>query len=763
MQPRSPIAKMTDRNQRRILSQLFYGELSDREREIEAVCDLVGPTSDLDSPPLIGLLLGAPRVGKSELLRNCFDRRFNEAGGAAPFFYTLKRSRLTAEDFARDCFFQFLAQFVAFRRNDPHLIDAANQPLSIIHRAALPEDYSAVKQVIDSFTKAAEENNPAMMVRLALSAPALFAEHSRLNALVMMDNCDLITGTDLATAFLGTLGSEPTRSHRASYALTGLRRPLIKLTPPDQELFNRIKVIKIERAKDAVVEKFTRMRAERMGVEASDSTIELMSQQLNCDFFYASAIIDAAASAGVSLKTFIEFERVYTAEVLTGRIAHYLDASLREVAVTARHGRAALEAIALINEAGCPVPLDAVAERMAVPADQAEALLEGLHSRELIDVNYGFVSPSGDPVLSDYVRAKHRNEIAGAPRPVAGQELLGEKLKHSYRLMMSRFNRVIESQLVQVLSRFDFQSVPASLFDQEEYEKRYRGVSRVQVRRGLDDEKERVRLPQIVFVHDLGGGEQPGVNWRLFAASGFEGGIYTEANEVLWVIALINSKEPLDVESLGRIDQRLEPSIRSKVGKSGVLSHAVRWYISKEGFSAIAAERLSNAHAYRSSYSHLDLLQDYLTRLALSAATRPASEFELVIPIEDEAELIAARTAEQIARAADFDQESINQIKTALIEACINAAEHSDSPDRKIHQRFAIDEDKLIITVSNRGKIFSKANGQSAPSVRSPLAKKARGRGLQIIRALMDQVEFERTDEGARLVMTKYLKRPSSQ
>jgi len=147
----------------------------------------------------------------------------------------------------------------------------------------------------------------------------------------------------------------------------------------------------------------------------------------------------------------------------------------------------------------------------------------------------------------------------------------------------------------------------------------------------------------------------------------------------------------------------------------------------------------------------------------LSAATRPASEFELVIPIEDEAELIAARTAEQIARAADFDQESINQIKTALIEACINAAEHSDSPDRKIHQRFAIDEDKLIITVSNRGKIFSKANGQSAPSVKSSRAKNARGRGLQIIRALMDQVEFERTDEGARLVMTKYFKRPSNQ
>src|SRR4029077_11143245 len=145
---------------------------------------------------------------------------------------------------------------------------------------------------------------------------------------------------------------------------------------------------------------------------------------------------------------------------------------------------------------------------------------------------------------------------------------LSEKLKHSYRLMMSRYNREIESQLVELLSGFAFQSVPASLFDHVAYDDRYRGMSRVQVRRALDDEEERVRLPQIVLVHDVGWGEEPGVNWRLFTAIGFEGGIYTEANEVLWVIALINSKEPLDVETLGRINPRADPVLRSQQDKT---------------------------------------------------------------------------------------------------------------------------------------------------------------------------------------------------
>jgi serine/threonine-protein kinase RsbW len=138
---------------------------------------------------------------------------------------------------------------------------------------------------------------------------------------------------------------------------------------------------------------------------------------------------------------------------------------------------------------------------------------------------------------------------------------------------------------------------------------------------------------------------------------------------------------------------------------------------------------------------------------------RPASEFELVIPAEDEAELIAARTVEQIARAADFDQEAINQIKTALIEACINAAEHSNSPDRRIYQRFAIDEDRLVITVSNKGKNFDySANGSGAEAGATP-SRGSRGRGLQIIRALMDEVRFEPSNDGTTLVMIKYLKR----
>ena len=157
-----------------------------------------------------------------------------------------------------------------------------------------------------------------------------------------------------------------------------------------------------------------------LGIETSDSTIELMTQQLNCDFFYTRAILNAAASGGLSLKTFIEFERLYTSEVLSGRIGHYLDALVHDAAPDSRAGRAVLEALALVG--------DAVTERMGEHTSDSQALLRRMHAREMLDVSYGFVTASGDPVLADYARAKYRSEIGGAPRPVAGEELLSEKL-----------------------------------------------------------------------------------------------------------------------------------------------------------------------------------------------------------------------------------------------------------------------------------------------------------------------------------------------
>lgn len=781
---------MSSSDSRQVLSRLPENEFFDRKVELARLHSLATSRSrpqgvsgesrsENELQPRLArnaLVLGAPRVGKTELLRKCFDVLFNEHQDVAPFYYPLKGYYLDVDRFARDYLSQFLAQFIAFRRNEPRLIGAADEPLAAIARAAPPGDYLWMQAIVDSFTRAAQSGDASLLLRCALSAPAAASSHTQLGLFILVDNFHLLAdrssqGADLRSEFIRTMAAHEslgassmgsTAPQFPSYALAGLRRPVVELITSDEELFRQFDLIRIEPMAEEPLERVINSTAAGLGVEMSDSTVELMIQQLNGDLFYVRALLEAAASVEGALTTFMEFERAYTDEVLNGRICHYLGAVLRDIAPDSGTGRAALEALSLVIEANAAVPLDTVTELMGEYTTEVGQVLAGMHARELLEINYGFVNASSDSVLADYIRARYRSEVAGVPRPVAGDQLLGEKLKHSYRLMMSRYNRAVEAQLVESLTRFDFQSVPASLFSEQAFEKAYRGMSRVHVRRALDEEKERVRLPQIVLVNEGGSGEQPGMSWRLFASSGFEGGIYSEANEVLWLIAVVNSKEPLDLETLSRIDAKLRAAGREMRGAAAAASRTAYWYISKEGFSPAASERLVSAKAYCSTYSQLDLLQDHLIKLGLGDVRRPVSEFELVIPIEDEAELIAARTVEQVARAADFDQEAINQIKTALIEACINAAEHSDSPDRRIYQRFAVDEDRLVITVSNKGRSFGPIESGSGATAPAGSLKGSRGRGLQIIRALMDEVRFQPTDDGASLVMTKYLKSPRS-
>jgi anti-sigma regulatory factor (Ser/Thr protein kinase) len=49
-------------------------------------------------------------------------------------------------------------------------------------------------------------------------------------------------------------------------------------------------------------------------------------------------------------------------------------------------------------------------------------------------------------------------------------------------------------------------------------------------------------------------------------------------------------------------------------------------------------------------------------------------------------------------------------------------------------------------------------NGANSGSEAKEAAEERRGWGLKLIRTLMDEVEFERVDDGTSLRMTKYLR-----
>ena len=194
------------------------------------------------------------------------------------------------------------------------------------------------------------------------------------------------------------------------------------------------------------------------------------------------------------------------------------------------------------------------------------------------------------------------------------------------------------------------------------------------------------------------------------------------------------------------------------------LDAARSWLVCPSGFAPEACAYLSENHIYGSNEAQFNHLRILLQQLPATLAPADAVyEFELVLPMAEDAELLAVQTLEQVARRVSVPPETLNQIKTALVEACINATEHSLSPERKIYQQFRVAPDYLTITVASRGIALPHLSGvnlkESAP-VRKDSAEsdERRGWGLQLIRTLMDEVVFERVDDGTRLRMTKYFK-----
>lgn len=139
-----------------------------------------------------------------------------------------------------------------------------------------------------------------------------------------------------------------------------------------------------------------------------------------------------------------------------------------------------------------------------------------------------------------------------------------------------------------------------------------------------------------------------------------------------------------------------------------------------------------------------------------------AKQVTLTIPMHPDMELAAAKTASVLAELMNFGEGEIEEIQLAIIETCINAFEHSQSDDQEVHIDFLLKNDELQFKVTDRGVGISPdtLDGSrllGSPGVHTDLRK--RGRGLQIIKSLMDEVDIESSSNGTTVKIIKR-KRP---
>lgn len=146
-------------------------------------------------------------------------------------------------------------------------------------------------------------------------------------------------------------------------------------------------------------------------------------------------------------------------------------------------------------------------------------------------------------------------------------------------------------------------------------------------------------------------------------------------------------------------------------------------------------------------------------------STRAEREIRVVLPMEPNIEIRAGQAVAELAASAGMTPERIDDLRMAVHEACINAAEHSRARDSTIYVTARLvgagsadDSDRIEVTVRDRG--VGMGDQQPRASIenrvdRSTGLPRKRGWGLTIIEGLVDDVEIETDDSGTAITMSK--------
>jgi serine/threonine-protein kinase RsbW len=121
-------------------------------------------------------------------------------------------------------------------------------------------------------------------------------------------------------------------------------------------------------------------------------------------------------------------------------------------------------------------------------------------------------------------------------------------------------------------------------------------------------------------------------------------------------------------------------------------------------------------------------------------------------------EKVAMATSSSVAKLMGFREDRVEDLKTAVGEACINAIEHGNRLNEKLNVgvELSVNADTLEVKVIDDGKGMDKQPGKIAtPDIDRKMhgEEAARGMGMFLIQALVDEAGAEGKSSYVRLVI----------
>ena len=131
-------------------------------------------------------------------------------------------------------------------------------------------------------------------------------------------------------------------------------------------------------------------------------------------------------------------------------------------------------------------------------------------------------------------------------------------------------------------------------------------------------------------------------------------------------------------------------------------------------------------------------------------SAKKTTNVEVRLPSRMGFEKVAMSTAASVAKLMGFREDRIEDLKTAVAEACINAIEHGNRLNEKLSVGVVLRADNDALEV----KVLDDGRGISSQPVKPDIDRKMhgdedpRGMGMFLIQALVDEAEWVTGSDG---------------
>jgi len=711
------------------------------------------------------LVFGPPNIGKTSLLLKLKAELLALPEGAAeprpfPFYFSfskiLSHPLALSRHFLQEC----LWQLVVFLGETP---SSGFDAEGLCERLA-DTGVAACRELLEAHRKYSERGDGLSALVTALSFPFTLAG-GRVYPVLLFDDFQYTHRLQgIPEGAVISILRPYIKSGRHPVILSGSSPGYVTAALKREGLFGAFQLMRIGGLDPAASLRLWPALFERRRIEVPAHLLPRASERVGFVPIYQRMLAEEISFANAAVRDAADFENLYARSITEGKLNRYWR-EFFETSFPARAARA--RAVRFLKRVLCDrFPLDTydgAVSLMGVPAEEGGEILATLEFRGLVSSDYEHLDFVDDPVLADFLFWAFERGVLGKGSSQVAAALVQEKLARAGAAEAGRGRERLVSAVKEMMRRWDCREVPRLFFDYGAFREKFGGRGLLEVVIGMEAETDRIRLPKVSSASAGYRTRKGGVRFDFdIVAYGFEGGEFSESNLVIWAVD-VAAEPALSVAAVDHFEDRC----RVLAFEQGLAPERFRKWIVFDGSPAPGA--VERAGEYGILLTHRSQLKVFLNAFGLedagaqegpAAPAAPPSaaasagaeplEIELVLPMKGDTEVVAARVAEEVAAYASLDPDTVDRIKMALIEACINAFEHSGAESGKVHLRYVLSPEKIELFVRDEGKGFR-------PSPPSAEGRRNRGWGLKLIRELVDDLDITTGETGTVVRMVKYL------